>query len=122
MLAATIQKPMARPLSIALLALASTTLASCSLLFEVADNQAEEDIVLTRELVSTIGIESDFATLAEWLSLRDGTLPQRQVMRVRSLGQRPGGEHVLAGANCAGLLRPVRADTALTQLLSLIHI
>ncbi len=119
MLAATIQKPMARPLSIALLALASTTLASCSLLFEVADNQAEEDIVLTRELVSTIGIESDFATLAEWLSLRDGTLPQRQVMRVRSLGQRPGGEHVLAGANCAGLLRPVRADTALTQLLIL---
>jgi hypothetical protein len=95
-----------------------TAFASCSLLFEAAEEK-EVDVVLSRELVSTIGVDHDFATLAEWLLLRRGDLTQRQVMRVKNFGAIPGREHFLQGERCEGLLHPVRADAALSQLLIL---
>ncbi len=91
-------------------------LSGCSLLFDAAE---EEDVPLTRELVSTIGADQDFATLAEWMALRGGALPNRQAVRVRTLGAKPGIEHVLTGPSCSGVVRPVTSREAATQLLIL---
>ncbi len=93
-------------------------LSSCSLLFEPSEVESE-DVVLSRELVSTIGANQDFATLAEWMALRGGNLPERQAMRVRNVGTAPGTQHILTGRNCEGIVRPVRASSATTQLLIL---